>query len=363
MANMIPKGGEWMDNDFDVLLIGLHGVGKTYGVREWAEKKGLKTKYYSCATLDPYTDLVGVPVPVTDDDGTRRIEMVRPRDIDEAELIFFDEFNRADPKVHNAVLELIQFHTINGEPLPNLRMVWAAMNPPDMEYNVENLDAALVDRFDAYYEVTPSPSVEYLASCGIRKNVAKALVSWYKDQNKDRRDIAEMITPRRLEKIGLFYEKTGDYKNAIPLWFDLDRNKLGQMLQDAENRERAIGHKRDGSPSTGPTDRFSYDDEYFKNNSFAVAKYLRENQGDLETHEAAVGVLANRTAPRLVRDYGEIMDALTPSIREAMLTDMNVGKFERLVTEVDKAAETWQADQIENFRKAVEAEKKLRETS
>jgi hypothetical protein len=359
---MIPKGGEWMDADLNVMLIGLHGVGKTYAVREWAEKKDLKLKYYSCSTLDPYTDLVGIPVPIVDDSGRREIEMVRPRDIDEAEILFFDEFNRADDKVLDAVMEIVQFHSINGEPLPKLRMVWAAMNPPGQEDNVSDLDPSLVDRFDVYEEVTPAPSVEFLVSVGVRKGIAKALVGWYTEQNRNRRDTAQMITPRRLEKIGLFYEKTGDYMQAIPLWFkDLDRKKLGQMLQDAENREKAMGNKRDGSPSTGPTDRFEYSDEYFKNNAFAVASYLRDNQGDLETHNAAFQVLENRQAKRLVRDFGDIVASLTPAIREAMMTDMNDGKFNRLTEEV-KGIPSWRTEQLTNLTRAVEAEAKIRET-
>jgi hypothetical protein len=102
------------------------------------------------------------PLPQGGESGTH-LQMVRPRDVDDAELIFFDEFNRADPKVHNAVLEIVQFQTINGEKLPHARMVWAAMNPPGKEYDVEDLDPALVDRFDVYEEVKATPSVTYLA--------------------------------------------------------------------------------------------------------------------------------------------------------------------------------------------------------
>ena len=41
----------------------------------------------------------------------------------------FDELNRAKPKVRNAVMELIQFRSINGIKFNNLRMIWAAINP------------------------------------------------------------------------------------------------------------------------------------------------------------------------------------------------------------------------------------------
>ena len=42
-----------------------------------------------------------------------------------------DEFSRAHKKVRNAVMELIQFKSINGRKFKNLKIVWAAINPDD----------------------------------------------------------------------------------------------------------------------------------------------------------------------------------------------------------------------------------------
>jgi hypothetical protein len=358
--NLIPKAGKWLDLDLNVMLIGLHGVGKTQVVLDLCKEKGLKMKYFSCATLDPYTDLVGVPVPREDGEGAEYLKMVRPREVDEAEIIFMDEFNRADPKVHNALMEIILFRTINGEPLPNLRMIWAAMNPPGQEYDVEDLDPALLDRFDVYEDVAARPSPEYLAEQGIRLPVAKALCAWWQEQNKNRREQSEMITPRRLEKMGKLYERTGDFKPAIPNWFNVDRGKLRQMLQDVEAKDKATKKDESGKAiGKGPAKQFEYNPEYFKNEAFAVAQYLTSNPDDLETHKAAVNVVQNRHANRIVRDYGEIVDALKPAMLEALLADMAEGKFTRLVTEVENV-EDWRKAKLTNFAKAVEQEKSNR---
>lgn len=357
VASLIPSGGKWMDLNLNVLLIGLHGVGKTAAVLDLCKEKGLKLKYYSCSTLDPYTDLVGVPDPVTGEDGLRELQMVRPREVDEAEILFFDELNRAHPKVLNAVLEIIQFRSINGERLPNLKMIWAAINPPGQEYQVEELDPALVDRFDVFEDVAARPSVDYLASRGIRPSIAKALVAWWNDQNKNRRNPAEQITPRRLEKIGVVYEATKDHRSAIPNWFTaVDRNKLKSMLQSAENQEAA---KVSGGVGNSPKADFEYSPEYFAEEAFAISDYLANNPKDMETHRAAREVLNNRHSPRLVRDYAEIVNALVPSVREGMLTEMNQPKFERLVDEVGKLPE-WRAKNLKAFVDAVNAEKARR---
>lgn len=349
--SLIPKAGEWLDHEFNVMLVGLHGVGKTQVILDECERKGLKMKYFSCSTLDPFTDLVGVPFARTDENGVEHLKMVRPRDIDDAEIIFMDEFNRADSKVHNALMEIIQFGSINGEPLPNLKMVWAAMNPPGAEYDVDELDPALLDRFDIYEDVSARPSVDYMVSKGIRQGVAQALVAWWRDQDRDRRNVTEVISPRRLEKIGLVYEKTGDFKSAIPNWFNVERNKLRDMLQNVEAREKSTDKASGGK---GPTTKFSYSPEYLKDNAVEVAEFLRENPKDHETHKAVRAALETRHGARLVRDFGEIIDAMVPAIREAMLTNMTHGKLSRIQSELADVEE-FRKPALESFSKAVDA--------
>ena len=70
----------WLKKNKNVLLIGNHGVGKTSIVMDGFERNG----------------------------------------------IFMDEYNRTNPKVRNALMELIQFKSINGRKFPNLKVVWAA---------------------------------------------------------------------------------------------------------------------------------------------------------------------------------------------------------------------------------------------
>jgi len=201
----------YIEGGYNVLLQGLHGVGKTQMLREACDELGLVLKYYSASTMDPFTDFVGIPYPVENADGRRVLESVRPHEIDKAQVVFFDEFNRADPKVLNAVMEMLQFGTINGEPLPNLKCVIAAQNPPDDDYNVISLDKAIVDRFDFFAEVPASPDKSYLVAALGRdygdegKRVAAALIDWVKEHKTEDSKHAEYISPRKIEKIGRTY--------------------------------------------------------------------------------------------------------------------------------------------------------------
>lgn len=355
---LIPKGKEWMDNNFNVMLIGKHGVGKTAVVLDLCRQEGINLKYFSCSTLDPFVDLVGVPFARTDDEGNEYLKMVRQQNINDAEILFLDEFNRADSKVHNAIFEIIQFKSLNGEPLPNLRMVWAAMNPPTGEYDVEELDPALVDRFDVFEDVPAKPSAEYLAYKGIRMPIAQALVSWHNDQNHPKRDNDKTVTPRRLEKIGKVYEATGEFKCAIPLWFNTDWAKLRSMLQEAEAKAEAEGITG-GTANTGPSRKFQYNETYLAENEVEVSEHLRENPDDLETHKTVAKILEPRKADRLGGVYAPVLDALLPSVLEAFVAGLSDGKLDTLAKELDGSDDP----RTENLRKVVTDEVAHRESN
>lgn len=220
----------YIDNGFNILIQGKHGVGKTAVLNKACENLGLRLKYYSASSLDPYTDLVGIPKFSKDENGKDIITSVRPQEINDAEVVFFDELNRADPKVLNAVFELIQFGSINGEKLENLKCVVAAQNPPDGDYTVDPLDPALADRFQINLEMKPEVSASYLKSV-LKDDTVDALVKWHKDHGKK----AHYISPRRIEMIGKVWEATEDKGSlvaAMPSGGIYDVGKLFNLLNN-----------------------------------------------------------------------------------------------------------------------------------
>lgn len=229
-TSLIDHADTYVEMEMNILLFGQHGVGKTFALRELADRHGLTMKYFSCSTLDPYVDIVGIPRERTDGDKSW-LEMVRLPSMETAELIFFDELNRVeDPKVLNAIFEIVQFGTINGEPLPNLKMCWAAANMSDdsQTYHVQTLDDALVDRFDAYQVLHPVPSVEYMSQ-DMPSEVAEVLVTWWKTHDNRK----SYISPRRLHKIGTVVSKTkntGMIVNMMPPGGSFDSKALTVRL-------------------------------------------------------------------------------------------------------------------------------------
>ena len=237
--SLIPNEKDVIANGWNVMLIGAHGTGKSATVRSLASRHGLKVAIFNAATMDPHTELIGIPMPrmVSLPDGSTRevLRMIRPTAIDEADVIFLDELNRAPVETQNACMEMANERTINGEPLPNLKMVVTAINPPDGDYNVGLIDAAMADRWDIYVEVDPTVDANILTAFdGISEPVAKALVQWYDECDHAKRET--YVSPRRVAKLGKVFEATKSKRMlqaALPPGTTADVGKLFAMLMAA----------------------------------------------------------------------------------------------------------------------------------
>ena len=221
----------YAQNNLNVLLIGSHGIGKTMSVKEIADNLNFKFKYFSASTLDFFSDLGGIPAPNKD---TGTLEYYRPKDVETAEFIFFDELNRAHPRVLNAVLEIIQMKTINGYRLPNLRMVWAAINPPGEDYQVEELDQVLIDRFHCYVKMKAEINTEYL-STKMNLQVALMLKDWW--ENILDKEQQRILTPRRIEYLGTLIDKNISWHDCIPQGHTFPTEDLSRRIKILRHEE------------------------------------------------------------------------------------------------------------------------------
>lgn len=230
----------WIKNKYNVIFRGKHGVGKTATILEAFNRHNIKWQYFSASTMDPWVDFIGVPKEKIDENGNSYLDLVRPKHFqdDQVEAIFLDEFNRSSKKVRNAVMELIQFKSINGKKFNNLKIIWAAINPEDDEenkYDVEALDPAQLDRFHVIVDIPYAVHVPYF-----RKKygalVGDAAATWWKELNKEQKDL---VSPRRLDYAVDVYNKGGDLKFVLPnsvntskLLLELSSGSISKKLKE-----------------------------------------------------------------------------------------------------------------------------------
>ena len=225
------KFDSWIKNNLNVLFVGRQGVGKTTRVLQAFERAGLSYRYFSGSTMDPWVDFIGVPK-----SNGQYLEFILPKGFqdDSIQAIFMDEFNRSHKKIRNAVMELIQFKSINGRPFKSLKMVWAAINPEDDdEFQVEPLDPAQKDRFHVHIHMPYEPSKSYFnEKYGLE--TTKSALHWWKELNEEQK---KLVSPRRLDyALEINEMPEGDMHDVLPP--NCNVSKLASILKSGPINDR-----------------------------------------------------------------------------------------------------------------------------
>ncbi len=134
-----------------IYLWGVHGIGKTELVHQWAEENGYNVLVWPLSLMEP-GDVLGCPEIIEGKTIT-----APPSDLPREGkwIVFIDEFNRARVDTQNAAFKFID-DTIPRYKRPEDVYIIAAGNPSDMaldadstqqNYHVTELDPALGSRF------------------------------------------------------------------------------------------------------------------------------------------------------------------------------------------------------------------------
>lgn len=139
----------------NILLIGKHGIGKSEIItRFYREERGMRVISFFLGQMSDPGDLIGL---LHKDESTGHSVFLPPYwwPVDgKAIVLFLDELNRARPEILQAVQDLALNRTLAGKSLPEGSIIVSAVNEGE-EYQLTDLDPALVSRFNVY-EFTPS---------------------------------------------------------------------------------------------------------------------------------------------------------------------------------------------------------------
>lgn len=145
----------------NIMLVGKHGIGKSEILTEHFRKEGMRVVTLFLGQMADPGDIIGLPSKMECRDGKggvcEQTGFLPPYwfPVDgEPVVLFLDELNRARPEILQTVMDLTLNRKLAGRALPEGSRVIAAVNDGE-EYQLTDLDPALVSRFNVY-EFKPS---------------------------------------------------------------------------------------------------------------------------------------------------------------------------------------------------------------
>ena len=139
----------------NIMLVGRHGIGKSQILTHYFEERNMKVITLFLGQMSDPGDLIGLP---TKNLETGKTDFMPPYwfPIDGKPIVLFlDELNRARPEVLQTVMDLCLNKKLAGRSLPKGSLIVSAVNDGE-EYQLTDLDPALVSRFNVYcFRPTP----------------------------------------------------------------------------------------------------------------------------------------------------------------------------------------------------------------
>jgi len=236
----------------NVLLQGVHGVGKTKMTLNLLNENNISYAYFSGPTMDPHLHFIGLPINVTTPEGDSAIRLVLPENykFDDVEVIFIDEPNRAHPKVLNALMELLQFRSINGKKLTKLRSIISGINPDNGEYTVDALDPAIIDRFHYKIQMSKEFPTKYFSKLCKElslPDVSNKIATWYNAFDESTKKTISFRSVEEAIKIYLdtkslkyVFDDSVDVSGLIQILNSSDTKDFSELVRNPEGNEERI---------------------------------------------------------------------------------------------------------------------------
>jgi len=162
------------------LFIGNPGIGKSTFVNQLAKKKGVKVVELITSQMSPF-EISGICVPSHTEQKMVYYDFDRLNNLQDGDILFFDELLNGNPTVLNACLTVLEQRTmISGKELPNI-MIVAAANPQGMV----PLTPQIKERFIWYeFEFDKNAWIPYIMDkYRMPKNIAMKLSQLVESEN------------------------------------------------------------------------------------------------------------------------------------------------------------------------------------
>lgn len=146
-------------------FVGPPGCGKSVSMKLLAEMVGKKLHTINVSRINPL-ELEGLMMPVEDNTALRMLHSTVWTQLQDGDILFFDEFLRGFPEVYNGLLDIFTAREVKGFELPKVFIV-AASN------SVTTYDPALEDRLQ--HILVPDPRTSRSAKTQLAEIIVKEL--------------------------------------------------------------------------------------------------------------------------------------------------------------------------------------------
>lgn len=176
-----------IEQEGNIAIFGRRGSGKTYISKAEIARSNHKEIYLNCSVFER-VDLGGYPNFHTAAEGKKKyIDFLLPQFYEnlienkEPCVLLLDEVDKADPSVWAPLLEITQFHTMNGRQLPNLKAVIMTGNL--QAEGGQRPSLPLLDRAEKYLvESDVSQWLDWAARCG---QIHPSITAFINDHQED----------------------------------------------------------------------------------------------------------------------------------------------------------------------------------
>jgi hypothetical protein len=164
----------------NIMLVGKHGIGKSQIIENHFKKQGKRVATLFLGQMSDPGDIIGLPFL---NEKTNKTDFRPPYWFPEDGqpiVLFLDELNRARPEILQCVMDLTLNKTLAGKKLPAGSRIISAVNEGE-EYQLTDLDPALISRFNVYYF---SPTVNEWLLWAAEQKIDPRIISFI-EQNSD----------------------------------------------------------------------------------------------------------------------------------------------------------------------------------
>lgn len=215
---------DFTPRDQNILLCGDHGVGKSQILTKYYEDQGFEVVPLFLGQMSDAGDLLGLPKEKKLTNGqveTLVMDFLPPHwwQTEKKFCLFLDEINRGRPEIAQVIFDLALNKKLGGRKLPEGSVIVGAANVGD-EYQVTDLDPALVSRFNVYrLNPTVDEWLGYAAEQKVDNRVTSFVASNHDQLDPKMRDDADSMdkTPDRRAwfKVNDMIQKFPNYMELV----------------------------------------------------------------------------------------------------------------------------------------------------